>query len=51
MLPNYYEDWTPITFLRDDSLDYVLSLIEDALTHLFEFKVENHQLYFRELSE
>lgn len=27
-----------------------LSIIDDALCYLFEFKVENHQLYFREIT-
>jgi len=30
------------------SLDDYLWIIDDALCHGFEFKVENHSLYFRE---
>lgn len=28
---------------------HVLEIVEDALAHGFEFKVENHELYFREV--
>ena len=33
-----------------DNLSEVLQIIEDALCYGFEFKVENHKLYFREVS-
>lgn len=32
------------------NLTDVMKIIEDALCHGFEFKVENHKLYFREVA-
>ena len=33
-----------------DNLTEVMKIIDDALCFGFEFKVENHKLYFRELN-
>lgn len=33
-----------------DNLTEVMKIIEDALCYGFEFKVENHKLYFREIA-
>ena len=35
-------------FFSEISLDYALEIIEDALAHGFEFKVEDGKLYFTE---
>ena len=32
------------------SISEVMKIIDDALCYGFEFKVENHKLYFREVS-
>ena len=32
-----------------ENINYTLSIIFDALCYLFEFKVENHKIYFREI--
>lgn len=39
------------TLFKTDSytVSDILSIIDDALCYLFEFKIENGQLYFREL--
>lgn len=31
------------------TLDFMLEMIEDALCYNFEFKVENHKLFWREM--
>ena len=36
-------------FIFTENIDYTLSIIDDALCHLFEIKVENHKIYFREI--
>lgn len=41
------QGWVDIIF--SENIDYILSIIDDALCHLFEFKVENHKIYFREI--
>ena len=33
-----------------DNLTETMKIIEDALCYGFEFKVENHKLYFREVA-
>ena len=38
------------TGLRDNITD-VMKIIDDALCYCFEFKVENHKLYFREIQQ
>ena len=32
------------------SISEVMKIIDDALCYCFEFKVENHKLYFREVA-
>lgn len=32
-----------------DNITEVMKIIDDALCYCFEFKVENHKLYFREI--
>ena len=34
-----------------DNLTEVMKIIDDALCYGFEFKVENHKLYFREVAQ
>ena len=34
-----------------DNLTEVMKIINDALCYGFEFKVENHKLYFREVAQ
>lgn len=41
--------WTPCVFNNDVTIEDILEIIDDALTNGFEFKVENHTLYFREI--
>lgn len=41
------QGWTEI--IPNESINYTLSTIFDALCHLFEFKVENHKIYYREM--
>lgn len=36
-------------YLLIDDMHYAVSLIDDALCYLFEFKVENHKIYYREI--
>ena len=33
-----------------DSISEVINIVDDALSYGFEFKVENHKLYFREVA-
>lgn len=40
---NKWLEFDPVTTLQE-----TISIIEDALCYHFEFKVENHKLYFRE---
>lgn len=41
--------WYEYIFDRMDIVSVILSIIDDALCYGFEFKVENHKLYFREI--
>lgn len=41
--------WYEYIFDRMDIVSAILSIIDDALCYGFEFKVENHKLYFREI--
>ena len=41
------QGWIDIIF--SENIDYILSIIDDAECNLFEFKVENHKIYFREI--
>lgn len=41
--------WDEYIFDQKDIVPIVLSIIDDALCYGFEFKVENHKLYFREI--
>lgn len=43
-------NWTPLsTAITDLPLYEVLTIIDDATSNGFEFKVENHEVYFREI--
>lgn len=42
----WYEFNTNLT----ENITEVLKIIDDALCYGFEFKVENHKLYFREVA-
>ena len=42
-------EWTE--FELGTTLEETTAIIDDALCYLFEFKVENHRLYFREITE
>lgn len=42
--------WEEFSTGLTDSLAEVIKIIEDALCYGFEFKVENHKLYFREVA-
>lgn len=35
--------------ITESSVEYLYNIIDDALTHSFEFKVEDGQIYFREI--
>lgn len=41
--------WYEFNIVISDNLTEVMKIIEDALCYGFEFKVENHKLYFREV--
>ena len=41
--------WTEYVFNTDETINDVMEIIDDALANGFEFKVENHTLYFREI--
>ena len=43
------QGWSEIIILPNESINYTLSIIFDALCYLFEFKVENHKIYYREI--
>ena len=43
--------WEEFSTGSTDSLTEVIKIIEDALCYGFEFKVENHKLYFREVAQ
>ena len=43
--------WEEFSAGLTDSLTEVIKIIEDALCYGFEFKVENHKLYFREVAQ
>lgn len=42
--------WQEFNTGISDNLTEVMKIIEDALCYGFEFKVENHKLYFREVA-
>ena len=42
--------WEEFNTRISDNLSEVMKIIDDALCYGFEFKVENHKLYFREVS-
>ena len=46
-IENENKGWTEI--VPNESINYTLSIIFDALCYLFEFKVENHKIYYREM--
>ena len=41
--------WYEIYIDLIGNIKEVMEIIDDALCHGFEFKVENHKLYFREV--
>lgn len=42
--------WYEFNYGLTDSITEVLKIIDDALCCGFEFKVENHKLYFKEVA-
>lgn len=42
--------WEEFNIELSLNLSEILKIIDDALCYGFEFKVENHKLYFREVS-
>ena len=42
--------WREYNTELEDNLTETLKIIDDALCYGFEFKVENHKLYFREVA-
>lgn len=42
--------WYEFTIGLSDNLTEVMKIIDDALCFGFEFKVEEHKLYFREVA-
>ena len=42
--------WQEFNTGLTDSISEVMKIIDDALCYGFEFKVENHKLYFREVA-
>lgn len=43
--------WQEFSIGLSDNLTEVMKIIDDALCYGFEFKVENHKLYFREVAQ
>lgn len=43
--------WHEFSTGLSDNLTEVMKIIDDALCYGFEFKVENHKLYFREVAQ
>ena len=43
--------WEEFSTGISDNLTEVMEIINDALCYGFEFKVENHKLYFREVAQ
>ena len=41
--------WKDCFINNGQTIEDILEIIDDALTNGFEFKVENHTLYFREI--
>ena len=41
--------WQEFSTGLTTSISEVMKIIDDALCYAFEFKVENHKLYFREV--
>ena len=42
--------WQEFNTVTSDNITEVLKIIDDALCYGFEFKVENHKIYFREVA-
>ena len=42
--------WEEFSTSLSDNLSEVMKIIDDALCYGFEFKVENHKIYFREVA-
>lgn len=42
--------WHEFSTGLTDNITEVLKIIDDALCYCFEFKVENHKIYFREVA-
>ena len=41
--------WEELVILENYDLMKALSILDDATCHGFEFKVENHKIYYREI--
>lgn len=46
----YHNMWQEFNTGISDNITEVLKIIDDALCYGFEFKVENHKIYFREVA-
>lgn len=44
---NEVRSWSPVALPSDITVGELLEIVDDALCHGFEFKVENHVLYTR----
>ena len=44
-------DWTEIVLTGVTTFHELIEIIEDALSHYFEFKYDNGKLYFRERTD
>ena len=42
--------WQEFSIGISTNITEVMKIIDDALCYCFEFKVENHKLYFREIA-
>lgn len=43
--------WEEFSTVLADNLTEIMKIIDDALCYGFEFKVEQHKLYFREVAQ
>ena len=42
--------WQEFITVEPSDLTIIMKIVDDALCYGFEFKVENHKLYFREVA-
>lgn len=46
-IKNEIRSWSPVALPSDITVAELMEIVDDALCHGFEFKVENHVLYTR----